>query len=135
MSYLCLKPPSAFPSHSTKIQSLCHSLQNSAWLSFSHRYFLSFPFFFFFLGPYSWRMDVLRLKVKQELQLLAYITATATQDLNSVCDLHHRSRQCWIPDPLSKARDRTHAHQSDSFPLHCNGNSWHFLPYLTLIQQ
>ena len=24
-----------------------------------------------------------------------------------VCDLHHSSRQCQIPDPLSEARDRT----------------------------
>ena len=24
-----------------------------------------------------------------------------------VCDLHHSSRQCWIPDPLSKAGDGT----------------------------
>ena len=25
-----------------------------------------------------------------------------------MCKLHHRSWQCWIPDPLSKARDQTH---------------------------
>ena len=30
------------------------------------------------------------------------------QDLSRVCDLHHSSRQYWILNPLSKARDRTH---------------------------
>ena len=40
-----------------------------------------------------------------ELQLLGYTTAIATRDLSCFCDLHHSSRQCWIPDPLSKARD------------------------------
>ena len=33
--------------------------------------------------------------------------ATATPDLSCVCDLHHSSWQCWILNPLSKARDRT----------------------------
>ena len=42
-----------------------------------------------------------------ELQLLAYTTATATQDPSRVCDLHHSLWQCWILNLLSKARDRT----------------------------
>ena len=42
-----------------------------------------------------------------ELELLAYTTATATQDLSCLCDLHHSSRQCRILNPLSEARDRT----------------------------
>ena len=46
-------------------------------------------------------MEVPRLGVKS---LLA--TAIATLDLSHVCDLHHSSRQCWIPNPLSEARDR-----------------------------
>ena len=29
------------------------------------------------------------------------------QDPSCVCDLHHSSQQCQIPNPLSKARDRT----------------------------
>ena len=29
-------------------------------------------------------------------------------DPNLVCDLHHSSRQHWIPNPLSKVRDWTH---------------------------
>ena len=28
-------------------------------------------------------------------------------DLSCVCDLHHRSWQCWIVNPLSEARDQT----------------------------
>ena len=36
-----------------------------------------------------------------------YARATATQDLSCICDLHHRSWQCWILNPLSKARGRT----------------------------
>ena len=34
--------------------------------------------------------------------------ATATRDLSCICNLHHSSRQRWILDPLSKARDLTH---------------------------
>ena len=34
--------------------------------------------------------------------------ATATTDLNLVCDLHHSSWQCQILNPLSKAREQTH---------------------------
>ena len=48
------------------------------------------PFFFFcFLGPYPQHMDVPRLVVKTELQLLAYTTAKATQDPNRIFNLHH----------------------------------------------
>ena len=53
-------------------------------------------------------MEVPSLRVKLELQLLAYSTATATQDLSHICDLHSRSQQRQIPDLLSKARDQTH---------------------------
>ena len=47
-------------------------------------------------------MEVLRLGVESELQLLAYATATAMPDLSRVCDLHHRSQQYRILNPLSK---------------------------------
>ena len=52
-------------------------------------------------------MEIPRLEVKWELQLLAYATATATQDLCHVCDLHRSSQLHWILNPLSKARDHT----------------------------
>ena len=51
-------------------------------------------------------MEAPRLGVKLELWLPAYTTATATQDPSHICNLHHRSQQYWILDPLSKARDR-----------------------------
>ena len=57
-----------------------------------------------FLGP---KIEVLRLGVKSELQLLAYTTATATRDLSHIYDLHHSSQQCQIPNPLSEARNQT----------------------------
>ena len=67
--------------------------------------FILFFFFFALLGPHPWHMEVPRLGVESELQLLAYATATATP--SCVCDLQHSSRQHQIPDPLGKARDRT----------------------------
>ena len=53
-------------------------------------------------------MEVLRLGVESELQLLAYTTATATSDPSHLYNLHHNSRQCWIFNPLSEARDQIH---------------------------
>ena len=52
-------------------------------------------------------MEIPRLGGKSELQLLAYTTATATLDLSHICDLHCSLWQCWILNPLTKARDRT----------------------------
>ena len=52
-------------------------------------------------------MEVPRLGVKLELQLLTYATATATPDLSHTCDLHHGSWQCRILNPLSKARHQS----------------------------
>ena len=52
-------------------------------------------------------MEVPRLRVELELQLVAYTTATATPDPSHVCDLHHSSQQRRILNPLSKVRDRT----------------------------
>ena len=46
-------------------------------------------------------MEVPRLGVESELQLLVYTTAPATRDSSSVCDLHHSQ----ILNPLSPARD------------------------------
>ena len=65
-------------------------------------YFLSFVF----LGQHPWHMEVPRLGVESKLQLLAYTTAIATLDPSCVYELHHRSRQHRLLNPLSKARDR-----------------------------
>ena len=59
------------------------------------------PAQFFFLGPHSMHMDVPSQGVESELQLLAYATATAKQDLSRIFDLHHSSWQHWILNPLS----------------------------------
>ena len=53
-------------------------------------------------------MEVPRLGVESKLQLPAYVTATATQDLSHVCNLQQSSWQHRILNPLSEARDRTH---------------------------
>ena len=52
------------------------------------------------------QVEVLRLWVKSELQLLA--TATAMWDPSQVCDLQHSLQQCQILNPLSEARTQTH---------------------------
>ena len=57
---------------------------------------ISPPHLFVFMGPHPWHTKVLRLRVKSELQQLAYTTATATWDLSRLCDLHHSSRQLWV---------------------------------------
>jgi len=59
------------------------------------------------LGPHLQHKDVPRPGVESELQLPAYITATATWDLSRVCDLNHSSWQCQILNPLNEARDQT----------------------------
>ena len=66
-----------------------------------------FFFFFLYLGLYPQHIEVPRLRVELDLQLPAYTTATATQDLGHVCDLHHGSQQCQIFNPLSEARNLT----------------------------
>ena len=63
--------------------------------------------FFCFLGPHLQHMEVTRLGVQSELQLLASTTATTMKDPSRLCDLHHSSQQRRILHPLSEARDRT----------------------------
>jgi len=63
--------------------------------------------FFVFLGSHPRHMEVPRLGVELELQLLTYTTATAMPDPSHVCNLHHSSQQRQIFDPLSEARVRT----------------------------
>ena len=87
--------------------------------------FASLLNFLFFLGLYPWHMEVPRLGLESELQLLACATAKAMPDPSHVCDLHHSSQQHRILNPLSEARDRTHSSWLlvDLFPLHHHGNS------------
>ena len=67
-----------------------------------------------------------RLGVELELQLLAYTTAIATQDLRQARDLHNSSWQCQILNLLNKARDQIHILMDTTwvcnlFPLSNNG--------------
>ena len=64
-------------------------------------------FAFVFLGLRPWHMEVTRLAVESELQLLTYATATAKRDPSRVCNLHHSSWKCSVAilNPLSEARD------------------------------
>ena len=71
-----------------------------------HLEFCAYIFFIFFLGPHPQQMEVPRLEVKSELQLLFYATATGMQDTSHIYNLHHSSEQCQIPHPLSKSRDQ-----------------------------
>ena len=75
-----------------------------------YTYYPSTFFFFFllFLGLHLRHMEVPRLEVQLELQLLAYTTVTATPDLSHICNLHHSSQQLGILNPPSEARDQTH---------------------------
>ena len=66
-----------------------------------------FSFFFLLFGLHPRYMEVPRLRVKSELQLPAYTTAIAMQNPSLICDLHHKSQQCQIPNPLCKGRDQT----------------------------
>ena len=59
-------------------------------------------FFFGFLGLHPQHMEVPRLGVKSELQLLTYTVAIATQNPSLICDLQHSSWQHWVLDPLSE---------------------------------
>ena len=105
-----------------------HSINIHSW---GGGYF--FILFFCFLGPHQQRMEVSRLGVESELQLLAYATATATAtatpDPSHTCDLHHSSWQYPILNPLSKARDQSHIFMDTSQvcnPRSHNGNSYFF---------
>ena len=62
-----------------------------------------------FLGLHQQHMEVPRLgvKLKPELQLPTYATATAMWGPSHIGDLHHSSWQCRILNSLSKAGDRT----------------------------
>ena len=66
-------------------------------------------------------MEVPRLGTELELQLLAYenATATATQDLSLIFNLHHSSQQYRILNPLSEARDQTHILMDTSWVHYC----------------
>ena len=62
---------------------------------------------FFFLGLHPQHIGSSQASGQIELRLPAYAADPATCDLSCICDLHHSSQQCLIPDSLSKARGWT----------------------------
>ena len=95
---------------------------------FYHCTFVSFPF----LGPHLQCMEVSRIAVVLEQQLLAYTTAMTTPDLSRICDLHHSLKQCWILNPLNRARDQICILMDTSQPLSHSGNSYTVSSFLLL---
>ena len=75
--------------------------------SLLHVFCFLFLSFCLFLEPLSRHMEVPRPGIQSELKPPAYTRATATPDPSRVCDPNHSSRQRWIFNPLTKARDRT----------------------------
>ena len=68
-------------------------------------------FFFFVFLPFS-RAAPAAYRGSQARGLIGAVAAglaraTAMQDPSRICNLHHSSWQCQIPNPLSKARDQT----------------------------
>ena len=89
---------------------------------------LFFLFFFSFLDQHLCYIDVHRLGVELELQLLAYAIATAIAMPypSNFCYPSHSLQQCWILNLLNKARDQIHVLKNTSpvlNPLSHNGNS------------
>ena len=84
----------------------------------------------FFFPPILYRhMEIARLGVRSELQLPAYLTATAIQDQSCICDPHHSSWQHQILNPLSETRDRTRDAMDTSWVhFHCTTMG---IPHLT----
>ena len=80
-------------------------------------------------------MEIPRPSIESEMQLQAYVTATATQDLSHICDLHCSLQQRWIFNPLSKARiEPTEGRNQVLNPLRLSGNfSLPYLPHVARI--
>ena len=83
-------------------------------------FFFFFLFFGLFLGPCLWHMEVPQAR-GQIGAAVAYATATATAawDPSCIFELHHSSQQCWILNPLSKARDGTRSLTDTSPVCYC----------------
>ena len=58
-------------------------------------------------------------RVKLELQLPAYTTATAKQDQSHIYNLHYSSQQCQILKPLSESRDQIRIFTDTRYIRYC----------------
>ena len=77
---------------------------NGCSISYNCKISYTYIFAFYSHTHSTWRFPG---QGSNQLQQLAYATATAMQDLSHVCDLHHSSWQHWILNPLCEARDQT----------------------------
>ena len=69
-------------------------------------FFIFFAFFFFFRAtPTAYGSSQAKGRIGAVAASLHH--STTMWDPSHICDLHHSSQQCRIPDPLSKARDQT----------------------------
>ena len=123
---LAWEPPYAVGSalkrqnNNNKFRCVQHSIVDSMSCRRSPMLFYFYLFLIIcFLGLHTRHVEVPRLGVEWELQLPASTTATAMQDPSCICDLHHSSRQCWILNPLSEARDRTRIFLDTSRVRYC----------------
>ena len=78
------------------------------WATMGPRRVEFFFFFFGFLGLHSWHMEVSRLAIIGVGAASLHHSHSNTRSKPWVCDLQDSSRQCWIHNPLSKARDWTY---------------------------
>ena len=98
------------------------------YFEFQNRSILSQFFFFFFFFFLLFRATFVAYGGSQARGQIraAAVSPHHKQDPSQVCDLHHPSQQCWMPNPLSKARDQTHISMDTSRacqPLSHEGNS------------
>ena len=71
-----------------------------------------------FLGLHLQPLDVPGLGVESELQLPAYVTATAVRDRSLICGLHHSSRQHQTLNPRREARIHNPLSHSEDSPIY-----------------
>ena len=64
-------------------------------------------FFFCFLGPHSWLLEVSRPGVQSQLWPPAYTTDKTSSDPSRICGLHHSSLQHRILNHWARPRNRT----------------------------
>ena len=98
---------------------------------YSQRYntMVLFLFFFCFLGSNLRHMEVPGLEGLIRAVAVGLSHSHSNPGFEPLMHLHHSSRQCWILNPLSKARDRTRNLMVPSWirqPLSHDGNSSYF---------